>query len=129
MPVKGSSSGIVTDRPFSLRPPARDPERYKPRQQGRRIKLTNDAFDIAKATGNWINRHDFAVAGRGKGDEAEVDEIAWKRRAVVHRYAGKCVRYVQPDERIERHEDRADVEIQQYRAHDPVVRDVSRTKH
>src|SRR5882757_4607466 len=62
-------------------------ERDQPRQQGRRIELSENGFDIGEAAREGVDRYDVAVAHGGEGGEAEIDEVARQRRPVGHRQA------------------------------------------
>jgi hypothetical protein len=57
----------------------------QPREQGGGIELTENRFQITEASRNRMDRKNVAIPCCGQGREAEIDQIAGKRRTIFER--------------------------------------------
>ena len=64
------------------------------------------ASTLARPSRERMQRSDVAIADRGQGHEAEIDQVSGGSEIVLkRRETAECVQLAQCDETIERHED------------------------
>src|SRR5712671_8088910 len=77
----------LDDRMEHSSAPAFDLQRHQSCEQGRRVELADDRFQVAEAACDGMHRKDVAITRGGQGDEAEVDYVAGERRVIFKFHA------------------------------------------
>ena len=86
--------------------------------------MTDDGLDIGEPPREWMYGDNVAIANRGQGHEAEIDQVANDGKIILKgRQATERITLAQSDKTIQRYKDKADTEIQQDGADDTVKRD------
>jgi len=99
----------------------------KPRDCDRKVELPEHRLQISQTSGERINRHDVAVAGRRQGREAEIHHrVEFRRYTIGKRQVVKGGWPQLPDQAEDRGEDQREIEIHNDRALKAARRDTAR---